>query len=248
MPLLTAWTILPTRFRAQRVAMRLLTWWSVPLTARRTGRTAPIDRLVREALLARELFLTPALIPRLFGILERLPRIAMLPSRPPVAVAMLIADAIISDTIRARTRRLRAARLGGPTRRGATAVRSRSTVALALARTMAPTVAPGDFRSIVAKPWSRRPSRLGRVPQLSAREPFHLSVGMFLLQPLKRRHELLTVRRPERGWQAVGDDRPVRETRWHGVPSSVRHNGTPRLRGTEKNSLRFSVSRRLGVS
>jgi hypothetical protein len=61
--------------------------------------------------LARELFFTPALIARLLGVLERLPRIAMLPSGPPVAAAVLAPAVLL-----ARTCRLRPLRVGAPSR------------------------------------------------------------------------------------------------------------------------------------
>jgi hypothetical protein len=54
-----------------------------------------------------------------------------------------------------------------------------------------------------------------RRPQLAAREPFHLGVGMFLLDSLERRQQLLTFRCPEGGGQSSRNDGPVRVARRH---------------------------------
>jgi hypothetical protein len=56
---------------------------------------------------------------------------------------------------------------------------------------------------------------LGR-PQLAARKPHHLGVGMLRLQLLQRRQQLLFRRGAKRRGVAVGDDRPVHVTRRHG--------------------------------
>ena len=54
-----------------------------------------------------------------------------------------------------------------------------------------------------------------RLPQLSARELFHLRVGMFLLDALKSRQQFFAVRRAESSRKPARNNRPVRITRRH---------------------------------
>ncbi|HEY6360200.1 MAG TPA: hypothetical protein VIX63_03810 [Vicinamibacterales bacterium] len=172
------------------VAVRRCTRRTIPpVRGGRTGRSgSPVDGLVRETLVAVELLFTPALVPRFLGVLERLAGIAMLSTRPPVAAAVLAAHFL----------------------------RRRSfTIALLFAMAIASTTSLAARVSIVAILTPGRPRCFRRVPQLPARKPLHLGVGMLLFQPLKRGHELFALRGAERGRQAVGDDGPVRITRWH---------------------------------
>jgi hypothetical protein len=56
-----------------------------------------------------------------------------------------------------------------------------------------------------------------RIPDAPAREPAQLRIRVLLPQPLEGRQQLVALRRPERCWQGVDDDRPVRVTGRHGV-------------------------------
>src|SRR6185503_9032214 len=64
--------------------------------------------------------------------------------------------------------------------------------------------------------------RFRRFPQLSAREVFHLRVGMFLFDALERRQQFLAGRSSERSRKSARNNRPVRVTRRHGASLSLR--------------------------
>jgi hypothetical protein len=59
-----------------------------------------------------------------------------------------------------------------------------------------------------------------RCPQASARKVLQLGVGMPLTQPVERRKQVLSLRRPEGRWQPSGKYRPVCETWWHSALDS----------------------------
>ena len=143
---------------------------------------------IAEALLPLELLLAPALVARLLGILERLARIAVLATRPPVAAAMLAARSTFRWTRRAAP-------------------------AIALGRFPLP-LARSACVAVAIVP-ARRPRRLRGIPQLAAGKPLHLGIGMLFPQPLKRRHQLFALGGTKRRREAAGDDGPVGVARGH---------------------------------
>jgi len=71
-------------------------------------------------------------------------------------------------------------------------------------------------------PVFRGSRRFLRLPQLSAREIFHLCVRVLLFDALEGRQQLLTDCSPECGRKSAGDDCPVCVTGRHGAFLSVR--------------------------
>jgi hypothetical protein len=56
---------------------------------------------------------------------------------------------------------------------------------------------------------------VGRLPEPPSRKPLHLSVGMFLTNPVERRQQVCALSGAKCRRQPAGEDRPVRVARWH---------------------------------
>jgi hypothetical protein len=58
-----------------------------------------------------------------------------------------------------------------------------------------------------------------RFPQAASREPLHLGVRMLVANAVECRQQVGALRRTKRSRQSAGQDRPVRVSGWHRVPS-----------------------------
>jgi hypothetical protein len=67
----------------------------------------------------------------------------------------------------------------------------------------------------LARHLKRALSFFWRRPELASLEPFHLRVGMTLLQPTKRWQQVVAFSGAKRRWESSCEDRPVRKTWRH---------------------------------